>query len=100
MEILSQLSDVAIKQRLGSTDSRVENFQGRYTGHRHSLTQHASQFFSRTVLGVPTMVTSHPRVLCENAKAVNHLRGMRKGIFKRTANSETSFSIIKIKTEP
>ena len=46
------------------------------------------------------MVTSHPEVLCENAKAVNHLRGMRKGIFKRTANGETSFSIIKIKTEP
>ena len=59
-----------------------------------------ASIFSKKVLGAPTMVTSHPEVLCENAKAVNHLRGMRKGIFKRTANGETSFSIIKIKTEP
>lgn len=54
-------------------------------------------FFPRNVLGAPPTVTSHPGVLCENAKAVNHLRGMRKGIFKRTANSEHHSVFLKLK---
>lgn len=102
METLSQLSDVAIRQRLGSADSRVRTFKGsplkEATGTAiPNMRASFFFFFSRNVLGAPPMVTSHPGVLCENAKAVNHLRGMRKGIFKRTANSEHHSVFLKLK---